>query len=149
MNKLSRYLLMAFCLLLLNGCATVPVGSDSEKAAAVTFNPSPGMANVYIIRREAYAGAAILTNASIDTQMVGGLQTGSFILRTVTPGPHTVSVFSNENQSSAPFDAEAGHNYYFDVKSAMGWVTARFVIHPMPETEARAAVQRCKITAPL
>jgi hypothetical protein len=148
-STLIRYPLLALCLFLLDSCATVPVGSQAEKATAVTFSPPPGMANVYIIRREAYAGAAILTNASLDTQMVGGLQTGSFILRTVAPGPHTVSVFSNENQSSVPFDAEAGENYYFDVKSEMGWITARFAIHPMPEGEAKAAVERCKITAPL
>jgi hypothetical protein len=142
-------LLILCCALALGGCATVPTGSSEQKAAAVSFAPPPGQANVYIIRREAYAGAAILANASVDTQMVGGLQTGSFILRAVPPGHHTVSVFSNENQASVGFDAEAGENYFFDVKSQMGWVTARFSIASMPEAEARAAVERCKITTPL
>jgi hypothetical protein len=81
--------------------------------------------------------------------MAGGLQTGSFILRSVSPGHHAVSVFSNENQDSVPFEAEAGQNYYFDVKSEMGWVTARFVVHPMAEGEAKKAIERCKITRSL
>jgi hypothetical protein len=125
------------------------MGTEAQKQAAISFTPPEGMANVYIVRREAYAGGAILANASVDTQMAGGLQTGSFILRTVAPGHHTVSVFSNENQDSASFDAEAGQNYYFDVKSEMGWVTARFVIHPMDEGDAKKAVERCKITRSL
>ena len=107
------------------------------------------MANVYIIRREASLGAAILCTASVDTQMVGGVQTGSFIYRTVSPGPHTVSVFSNENQRTLPFNAVADQNYYFDVQSAMGLMSARFVIHLMPEPEGKVAVERCKITAHL
>jgi Protein of unknown function (DUF2846) len=132
-----------------SGCATVPMGTEAEKQAAVSFSPPPGMANVYIIRREAGFGAAILSTASIDNQMVGGVQTGSFIYRTVSPGPHTVSVFSNENQRSLPFNAEAGQNYYFDVQSAMGLMSARFVIHPMLEAKGKVAVERCKITAHL
>jgi hypothetical protein len=107
------------------------------------------MANVYIIRREAFMGAGILATASIDNQMAGGLQTGSFIYRTVPPGQHAVSVFSNENQRTLPFNAVAGQNYYFDVQSAMGVMSARFVIHPMREAEAREAIERCKITAHL
>ncbi len=141
--------LLIACVILLSGCATVPIGTEAEKQTAASFTPPPGMANVYIIRREAYEGAAILANASVDTQMVGGLQTGSFILRIVPPGQHTVSIFSNENQSSIPFNAEPDHNYFFDVKSEMGWVSARFSIHLMPEAEAKAAVSRCKITASL
>jgi hypothetical protein len=137
------------CTVLLAGCATVPLGTEGQKQAAVSFTPPRGMANIYIIRREAYAGAAILATASVDTQMAGGLQTGSFILKTVSPGPHTVTVFSNENQSTVPFTAQAGHNYFFDVKSELGWASARFGIHPMPETQAKEAVQRCKITASL
>jgi len=144
----TDYLTIACCLLL-TGCATVPMGTEAEKQTAVAFTPPPGTANVYIIRREAYMGGAILATASVDSQMAGGLQTGSFIYKTVSPGSHTVSVFSNENQCSLPFSAEAGKNYFFDVQSAMGWVSARFVIHPMPEADAKEAVERCKITAHL
>jgi hypothetical protein len=136
-------------IMLFAGCATVPLGTEAQKQAALSFTPPAGMANIYIIRREAYAGGAILATASVDTQMAGGLQTGSFIFKTVSPGPHTVTVFSNENQSTVPFTAQAGHNYFFDVKSALGWASARFVVHPMSDIPAKEAVKRCKITASL
>ena len=44
---------------LLVSCASVPMGTDAENQAALTFTPPARMANVYIIRRPAYAGAAM------------------------------------------------------------------------------------------
>ena len=131
---------------LLVSCASVPMGTDAENQAALTFTPPAGTANVYIIRRPAYAGAAILATTTLDTQMTGGLKAGSFILKTVEPGTHTVTVFSNENQASLPFTAEAGRNYFFDVKSEMGIVSARFSIHPMSTADGEEGTKRCKIT---
>jgi uncharacterized protein YceK len=135
--------------LLLAGCATVPLATDAEKQAATAFVPPPGTANIYIIRREAYAGAAILAKTAIDTQMAGGVQTGSFVLKSVPPGHHTVSVFSNENQDSVSVNVQAGQNYYFDVKSEWGVISARFSIHEMPVANAQKAVLRCKRVRPL
>jgi hypothetical protein len=58
--------------------------------------------------------------AAIYRKPFTSVKTGSFILKTVEPGTHTITVFSNENQASLPFSAEAGRNYFFDVKSEMG-----------------------------
>ncbi|HKB98800.1 MAG TPA: hypothetical protein VKD23_08445 [Terriglobales bacterium] len=78
--------------------------------------------------------------------MTGGLNAGSFILKTVAPGVHTVTVFSNENQASLPFTADAGRNYFFDVKSQMGMVSTRFSIYAMSMAEGEEGAKQCKIT---
>jgi hypothetical protein len=143
---MKRFDLLWNIVFLVASCASVPMGSDAENQAALRFAPPPGMANVYIIRRPAFVGAAILATTALDTQMTGGLNAGSFILKTVAPGVHTVTVFSNENQASLPFTAEAGRNYFFDVKSQMGMVNARFSIHPMSTAEGEAGTKQCKIT---
>lgn len=140
--------LLAILSVCLVGCATVPMGTEADKQVAVSFTPQPGKANVYIIRQEALGGG-ILATAAIDTQMVGGLQVGSFVFRPVTPGAHIASVYSNENQSSVPFNAEAGRNYFFEVESEIGLVSARFVIHQMSEQDGKVAVQKCRITLSL
>ena len=137
---------MLAVILALSGCASVPMGSEVENQTALKFVPPSGKANIYILRRPAYLGAAILATAALDTQMAGGLKAGSFILKTVDPGGHTVTVFSNENQASLTFQAEAGQNYFFDVKSQMGVATARFSIHQMSTAEGESGAKQCKIT---
>jgi hypothetical protein len=64
----------------------------------------------------------------------------------VPPGAHTVTVFSTENQASLSFQAEAGHNYFFDVKSEMGVMSERFSIRQISTGEGEAGAKQCKIT---
>ncbi len=76
--------------------------------------------------------------------MSGALQTGSYILKSVPAGSHTISVFSNENQDSITITTEANQNYFYDVKSRMGMVSARFTIEQIAEADAKDAVLRNK-----
>jgi hypothetical protein len=50
--------------------------------------------------------------AAIYRKPFTSVKTGSFILKTVEPGTHTITVFSNENQASLPFSAEAGRKRF-------------------------------------
>jgi hypothetical protein len=141
-----RVIIALAVILAFSGCASVPLGTESENQAALTFVPPPGKANLYILRRPAYLGAAILATAALDNQMAGGLKAGSFILKTIPPGAHTVTVFSTENQASLSFQAEAGQNYFFDVKSEMGVMSERFSIHQISTGEGETGARQCKIT---
>jgi uncharacterized protein YceK len=144
-----RVIIALAVVLAFSGCASVPMGTEADNQAALKFVPQSGKANVYILRRPAYVAVAILATTALDTQMSGGLKAGSFILKTVVPGTHTVTVFSNENQASLTFQAEPGQNYFFDVKSEMGMVSARFSIHQMSSAEGEAGTKLCKITRAL
>ena len=90
----------AMILFSIHSCATVPTtnaqsqgnrlntsqkqgGSEDEelslpahltKAEAVKFSPPAGMANLYIIRREAYLGCALNIPIGLDGQQIGSLQ---------------------------------------------------------------------------
>ena len=157
-------------LFFIHSCATVPTtdaqsvgdrlgreqtetGDDGEKlqlpahltkAEALRFSPPPGMANLYIIRREAYLGAAFNIGVSLDGRQIGNLQTGSFLLKPVSPGNHLLSSFTQGETATKTFKASAGQNIFFDIKGDMGFFWMGTSIHKISTEDAKAAVRRCK-----
>lgn len=114
------------------------------KAEAVKFSPPSGMANLYIIRREAYLGCAFNIGISLDAQQIGSLQTGSFLLKTISPGNHILSSFTQGETATKTFKASAGQNIFYDIKGDMGFFWMGTSIHKISDEDAKAAVRRCK-----
>ena len=164
-----KFLCLGF-LLFIHSCATVPTtdaqsagdrldrgqtqkGDEDEKlqlpahltkAEALKFSPPPGMANLYIIRREAYLGAAFNIGISLDGRQIGNLQTGSFLLKPISPGNHILSSFTQGETATKTFKASAGQNIFFDIKGDMGFFWMGTSIHKISTEDAKAAVRRCK-----
>lgn len=163
-------LVCALILFSIHSCATVPTtnaqsqgnrlknsekqnGSEDEelnlpagltKAEAVKFSPPAGKANLYIIRREAYLGCAFNIGISLDSQQIGSLQTGSFLLKTISPGNHILSSFTQGETATKTFKASAGQNVFYDIKGDMGFFWMGTSIHKISDEDAKAAVRRCK-----
>jgi len=163
-------LLCALILFSIHSCATVPTtnaqsqgnrlknsekqnGSEDEelnlpahltKAEAVKFSPPAGMANLYIIRREAYLGCAFNIQIGLDGQQVGSLQTGSFLLKVISPGNHILSSSTQAEIATKTFKAREGQNIFYDIKGDMGLIWMGTSIHKISDEDAKAAVRRCK-----
>ena len=163
-------LLCALILFSIHSCATVPTtnaqsqgnrlknsenqkGSEDEelnlpshltKAEALKFSPPVGMANLYIIRREAYLGCAFNIGIGLDGQQIGSLQTGSFLLKSISPGNHILSSFTQGETATKTFKAGAGQNIFYDIKGDMGFFWMGTSIHKISDEDAKAAVRRCK-----
>lgn len=163
-------LLCAMILFSIHSCATVPTtnaqsqgnrlknsenqrGSEDEelslpahltKAEAVKFSPPAGMANLYIIRREAYLGCAFNIGIGLNGQQIGSLQTGSFLLKNISPGNHILSSFTQGETATKTFKASAGQNIFYDIKGDMGFFWMGTSIHKISDEDAKAAVRRCK-----
>ena len=163
---------LSFAMLLFSfhSCATVPTtnaqsqgnrlknsekqnGSEDEelnlpahltKAEAVKFSPPVGMANLYIIRREAYLGCAFNIQIGLDGQQVGSLQTGSFLLKVISPGNHILSSSTQAEIATKTFKAREGQNIFYDIKGDMGLIWMGTSIHKISDEDAKAAVRRCK-----
>jgi hypothetical protein len=163
---------LSFAMLLfsIHSCATVPTtnaqsqgnrlknsekqnGSEDEelnlpahltKAEAVKFSPPAGMANLYIIRREAYLGCAFNIQIGLDGQQVGSLQTGSFLLKVISPGNHILSSSTQAEIATKTFKAREGQNIFYDIKGDMGLIWMGTSIHKISDEDAKAAVRRCK-----
>jgi hypothetical protein len=160
----------AIILFSIHSCATVPTtnaqsqgnrlknsenhkGSEDEelnlpagltKAEAVKFSPPAGMANLYIIRREAYLGCAFNIQIGLDGQQVGSLQTGSFLLKVISPGNHILSSSTQAEIATKTFKAREGQNIFYDIKGDMGLIWMGTSIHKISDEDAKAAVRRCK-----
>jgi uncharacterized lipoprotein YajG len=131
----------ALAILLVSGCAaTVELASTSEDEAAKTFVTPQGEANIYVTRKDKFTGSAVLFQVVVDGRVEGGIAPGTYHVVTVTPGTHSVSVTTAENQSTQQVDAVAGQNYFFEVKPKMGWMSARVEVVQLSEEEGRAAV---------
>ena len=156
-------LLCALILFSIHSCATVPTtnaqsqgnrlntsqkqgGSEDEelslpahltKAEAVKFSPTAGMANLYIIRREAYLGCAF-------NMQIGSLQTGSFLLKRISPGNHILSSSTQAETATKTFKVREGQNIFYDIKGDLGLIWMGTSIHKISDEDAKAAVRRCK-----
>ena len=115
-----------------------------SKAEAVKFSPPAGMANLYIIRREAYLGCALNIPIALDGQQIGSLQTGSFFLKVISPGDHILSSFTQAETATKTFKAREGQNIFYDIKGDMGLISMGTSIHKISDEDAKAAVRRCK-----
>jgi hypothetical protein len=168
-NPVPR-LICAMILFSIHSCATVPTtnaqsqgnrlntsekqkGSEDDeihlpahrtKAEAVKFSPPAGMANLYIIRREAYLGCALNIPIGLDGQQIGSLQTGSFFLKVISPGNHILSSFTQAETATKTFKAREGQNIFYDIKGDIGLISMGTSIHKISDEDAKAAVRRCK-----
>ena len=166
---MARFICLGI-ILSIHSCATVPTteaqspgnrleaeegkgGSDDEeiqvpahltKKEALRFSPPEGMANLYIIRREAYLGAAFNIQIALDGKLIGSLQTGSFLLKTISPGNHILSSITQGETATKTFKASAGQNLFYDIKGDMGFFWMGTSIHDIDTADAKAAVRRCK-----
>lgn len=123
---------------------TIQVPSHLSKAQAILFSPPPGKANLYIIRREAWLGAAFNIQIALDGRLIGALQTGSFLLKAVDPGDHTLSSITQGETATQTFRAREGENIFYDIKGDMGMFWMGTSIHDISDEDAKDAVRRCK-----
>jgi hypothetical protein len=120
-------------LVVLVGCATVPMATVEQDIEAKSFTPTSGMANLYIARRNAYFGSAITFRIIVDGIPIGSIGPGTYHLISIEPGQHNILISSNENSDQVMFEAAAEENYYFQVLVLMGLITARTGIEQIDE----------------
>lgn len=136
-------MLSLVAMLVLSGCASVPMASKSDDAKAKLFSPSADKAVVYIYRSESL-GAAIKMPLLIDGQAVGDTASKTYLRRELAPGTHVI-VSKTEVDSSVSIDMQAGQTYYVWQEVKMGMFAARSALHVVDETKGRTEVQRCTL----
>ncbi|WP_266183588.1 DUF2846 domain-containing protein [Dyella humicola] len=136
-------MLSLVAMLVLSGCASVPMASKSDDAKAKLFSPSTDKAVVYIYRSETL-GAAIKMPLLIDGQTVGDTASKTYLRRELAPGSHVITS-KTEVDSSVSIDMQAGQTYYVWQEVKMGMFAARSALHVVDETKGRTEVQRCTL----
>ena len=128
---------------LVSGCASVPMATPEQDAAARNFAVKPDMANIYVYRNETM-GAAIKMPVALNGKLVGDTASKTFLKLEVSPGKHTL-LSKTENDSSLTIDAIAGRNYFVWQEVKMGAFAARSLLQLVDEATGKAGVAECKL----
>lgn len=128
---------------LVSGCASVPMATPEQDAAARSYVVKPNTANIFVYRNETM-GAAIKMTVALNGKLVGDTASKTFMKLEVPPGKHTL-VSKTENDSTLTIDAVAGRNYFVWQEVKMGAFAARSLLQLVDEETGKAGVAECKL----
>jgi len=107
-------------ILLVSGCASVPMAPMDHDAKAKKFLLEKNMASLYIYRSEMIFGAAIPITVTVNGKTLGKTAAQTYFWLNVVPGKYKIESYA-ENVSSLILSVEAGKNYFVwqEVKTGM------------------------------
>lgn len=129
--------------LLVSGCASVPMAPKSADAQAKLFAPAADKATVYIYRDESF-GAAVKMPVLIDNVSVGDTAAKTYIEKQLPPGQHTVTSKA-EHDASVSINMLAGQVYYVWQEVKMGMWAAGSALHVVDAPKGQAGVRESKL----
>lgn len=132
-------------ILLLTGCASVPMAPMDLDTKAKEFSPAPNKASLYIYRNENF-GAAIPMTVSVNGKTLGQTAAQTYFRLNIMPGKYSVESHT-ENVSSLPLSVEVGKNYFVWQEVKMGMWSARSLLQQVDENTGRAGVTESKLIA--
>ena len=132
-------------ILLLTGCASVPMAPLDLDTKAKEFSPPPNKASLYIYRNEIF-GAAIPITVSVNGKTMGRTGPQTYFQLNIIPGKYTVESHA-ENVSSFSLSVEAGKNYFVWQEVKMGMFFAGSKLQQVDETTGRAGVMESQLIA--
>jgi microcystin-dependent protein len=132
-------------ILLLTGCASVPMAPTDKDTRAKEFSPAPSKASLYIYRNENF-GAAIPMSVAVNGKALGQTAAKTYFHLNVMPGKYNVESHA-ENVASLPLSMEAGKNYFVWQEVKMGMWMARSLLQQVDENTGRAGVTESKLIA--
>jgi hypothetical protein len=127
-NGCRLLIVMGFCLVL-SGCvsaamiltpATVPLAPERADGEAKRFQSQPGMASIYVMREDIFAGQAALFQVSLDGKNKGKLSRGTYFIFTVPPGKHVVAFTGEAGRGAETIYAVEGGIYYLEIRPKSG-----------------------------
>ena len=120
MGKILSSLVVS--IILLSGCASVPMESDEAANRAKQFNPpSPGKAGVYVYRPDTPIGAALKKSVWIDGKCIGETASGVFFYHEVEGDKeHTISTESEFSPNDLVIRMKEGLHYFIKQYIKMG-----------------------------
>jgi hypothetical protein len=144
MTGIYRAIFVA-AIVLLHGCASVPMAAIEEDAKAKDFSTVTGKASLYIYRNESFGGAIPMT-VTINGRTLGQSAPQTYFRLTLMPGQYAVESHA-ENVSKLALSLQAGKNYFVWQEVKMGLFFARSLLQEVDEKTGRAGVMESKLAA--
>jgi hypothetical protein len=142
-------ILSLFAALLISGCASVEMASETESSKAKEFNPpSQGNAGVYIYRNS-FMGKALKKDIWIDGKCVGESAPNVFFYTEVDGGKtHKIDTESEFSPNTLEVMFEAGKNYFIRQFIKMGVFVGGAGLEQMPEEQGKKDVAELEMAKP-
>ena len=145
MKNFKSLLVAVALLLLVSGCASVPMASKEEDAAAKSFRVPSDKGRVYVYRNE-FMGGAVKIPITLDRKLVGSTLKNTFFAFDVNPGTHEVGCVG-ETPGTVTVDVKAGGAAYVWQEMKMGMWAASCAMHIMDEQKGQQAISECTLAA--
>ncbi len=142
LNGFAKFAL-PLAILLLTGCASIPMASVEHDTQAKTFAVKPDKANIYLYRNESLGGA-VRMEVLLDGKSVGKTAAKTYMKLEIAPGQHTL-ISKAENDDVLNVSTEAGKNYFVWQEAKMGILYARSLLHLVDEKTGKEGVEECKL----
>jgi hypothetical protein len=130
-------------IVILSGCASVPMASLEEDATAKTFKVDPDKSRIYLYRNESM-GSAVKIPVTLNGKMMGQTASKTYFVWNVAPGKQEISCIG-ENTEALAIDAKPGKAHYVWQEMKMGMWAARCALAEVDELVGKQAVNECKL----
>jgi len=125
-------------MLVLSGCASVPLSSRDFDEAGKSFKAAADKSNVYLFRNENFGAAALLT-VTLNGKVMGQTAAKTYYLWELPPGEHEITSVG-ENVSSIKLKTAPGRSYYVWQEVKMGLFLPRSLLQEVDEETGQKGV---------
>lgn len=138
-----NFVAVAAGMLMLVGCASVPMAPAYQDAKAKQFTPVSNKANLYIYRNENF-GRAIPMTVSVNGKVLGQTAAQTYFWLQLNPGQYNLESHT-ENVSTLNLSAEPGKDYFVWQEVKMGLWAARSLLQQVDDKTGREGVLESKL----
>lgn len=129
-------------LLLLVGCASVPMASMQDDLEAKKFMAPADKSRLYVYRDESF-GSAIKIAVTVDGRLLGQTAPKSYFVVDLPPGEHTLMCMGESN-SILKLKTQKGQAHYIWQEMKMGAFSAGCALREVDKTDGQKGVLACK-----
>lgn len=141
-NRLALFIIGAF-LLLLGGCASIPMAPVDQDIKAKNFAPSPNRASLYIFRNESFGGGSPFL-VMVNGKALGQTAAQTYFFLSLRPGKYNIESHA-ENASSLSILIEPNKNYFVWQQVKLGLFHPRGSLEIVDENVGRSGVMESKL----
>lgn len=132
-------------LLLLQGCASVPMASEQADRARKVFSPpTEGAVGLYIYRNSVI-GQSIKQSVYLNGKEIGQTANKVYIYVEVAPGQHVLSTESEFGNNDLKISTLSGRLYFIEQVMKMGLFSGSSTLLQVGESEGQRAVRQCAL----
>ncbi len=136
-------ILTILLLVLLSGCAPIPLANYGQDALLKTFpDPGPEAAGLYVFR-DTNASGLLKKRLTLDGEVLGDTGMYVYYYRDLEPGRHTISTQSEFGEHELTFEALASKNTYIRQRITLGVFVASAKLEIVDEAVGQRGVLKC------